>query len=147
MAAFDPVRQQARGRSLPGVLRIPSAGMVAAATLVAAAALLPVVQSSSATTAGYETRRLESQKADLQAAIYNAQTEIAQLGSLERIDREARGRLGMVPVERTVSVQVTEPAPATSALPARFLPSATEQPHPPKARSRARALLSKLAFR
>ena len=144
MAVFDTTGQQARSRGMPG-LRAPSAGMVAAAALVAGAALLPVVQSSSATTAGYEIRRLERQRADLQAAIYNAQTEIAELGSLDRIDREARGRLGMVPAQQVVVVRVAEPAPSGWHVPARFLPP-EDRAQPAKPKRGLLALLEKLSI-
>jgi hypothetical protein len=125
--------------------------MLAAGALVAAAALLPVAQSSNTTTTGYELHRLETRKADLQAAIYNAQTDIAELGSLARVEREARGRLSMVPAERTTLVQVGEPAPEVRQVPARFLPvpeqrEETQQPSVPAGRG-LRTLLSRLAIR
>jgi hypothetical protein len=146
MAAFDSSRPHAGGRSLAPPLRLPGFGMIAAAALVAAAALLPVVQSSTATSEGAETRRLERRRADVQAAIYAAQAEIAQLGSLERIDREARGRLGMAPAERTVMVEVRETAPAAGHVPARFLPPpAADQPQ--ERESRLATLLARLGIR
>ena len=143
MTAFGSTRPRTRVRSL----RLPGLGVVSAAGLVTAAALLPVVQNSTATTAGFETRRLEQRKADLQAAIYQAQTEVAQLGSLDRIDREARGRLGMVPAERAVVIQVKEPAPTGGHVPARFLQGAAPEPEPAApAPSGVWALLAKFAI-
>lgn len=135
MVAFNAPRPAVGDQSLARGARLPGLGTIAAAALVTAAALLPVVQSSSATTTGAQTRQYETRKADLQAAIYNAQTEIATLGSLERIDREARGRLGMGPAEQSVVIPVSEPVPVTSQLPARYLPVETEREEP-KASSR-----------
>jgi hypothetical protein len=134
MAAIDSTRHPVPARGLLRLPHVPRAGVPVAAALVAAAALFPVVQNSTTTTAGYETRRLERQRADLQAAIWGAQHEIARLGSLERIDQEARGRLGMVPADRTVVIAVAEPAPAGGTVPARFLPRA---PAPAPARPAA----------
>jgi len=89
--------------------------------LVALAILLPVMQSSDETAQGYRIRALEQQRVDLEAQIYSTQSEIAQLGSLARIDNEARNRLGMVPADRTLAVTVSVPAPATHPLPNRYL--------------------------
>lgn len=146
MAFLDISRSGVQGQATARSLRTPALSVLAAAALIAAAALLPVVQSSTTTTTGYEIRRLETRKADLRAAIFNAQSEIAQLGSLERIEQEARGRLGMVPAERTIIVQVQEPAPPARLVPVRFLPQpAPTQPVP--SRGGLHALLSRLALR
>lgn len=146
MAAFDNLRTHAGGNrtaesrvSLRGVAVLALAGV-----MVAGAALLPVVQSSKATTTGYEIRRLEAQKADLQAALYNAQTDIAGLGSLARIDREARERLGMVAPSRSVVVQVAEPAPAERQVPARYLPPPLEATPPAAEEGGVRDFLARL---
>jgi len=89
--------------------------------LVALAVLLPVMQSSDETSQGYRIRALEQQRLDLEAKIYSSQSDIAQLGSLARIDNEARNRLGMVPADRTLGVSVSVPVPATHSLPNRYL--------------------------
>lgn len=143
MAAFDSSQRPARSSGMPAAAGRPGLGVMAAAALVAAAALLPVVQNSNATSAGYETRRLERRKAALQAAIHSTQAEVAQLGSLERVDREARERLGMAAAAQMVVVQVTEPAPAGWEVPPRFLPQEDDPPRQ-AARSAVRALLAKL---
>lgn len=144
MAAFGSAREDVRAKPLGRRLALPSVGVLGAATLVTAAALLPVVQNSNATTAGYETRQLERHKADLQASIFNAQKDIAELGALQRIDREARDRLGMAPADRTVSVQVTRPAPTDWRVPARFI--AAQQPPPAPEAASGHGLLG-LLFR
>lgn len=98
---------------------LPGLGIVAA-TLVAAAALLPVAQSSSTTSTGRQIQTLERERADLLASMYATQSDIASLGSVERIDREARERLGMVPADRWMYVSVAN-APPAARMPARYL--------------------------
>ena len=93
--------------------------------LVAIAILLPVMQSSDETAQGYRIRALEQQQVDLEAKIYSTQSDIAQLGSLARIDDEARNRLGMVPADRTTGVDVSVPAPAARTVPSRYLPASS----------------------
>ena len=53
-------------------------------------------------------RDLEQQRADLQAQIYQTEADVAALASLDRTERIARDRLGMVParVSQYVSVSV-----------------------------------------
>lgn len=133
MVAVDSTRPRAETRpQIPArSARLPRSGTILTAALVATAALLPVVQSSNLTTTGYEIRALEQRRSDLQASIYNAQVDIARLGSLERIEREARDRLGMVPADRTVSVQVTVPPPTPRQIPARYLPEPSPAPRLP----------------
>ncbi len=98
--------------------------------LVILAILLPVMQSSDETAQGYRIHALQQQKADLQAQIYKSQSQIAQLGALTRVDSEARGRLGMVPVTHQTEVAVSIPKPAIRPLPNGYLP---EQPAPTSA--------------
>jgi hypothetical protein len=93
--------------------------------LVVLAILLPVVQSSDEAAQGYRIRALQQQKSDLQAQIYKEQAEIAQLGALSRIDTEARSRLGMVQVTRTVEVSVPVSVPEAHEIPNAYLPAQT----------------------
>jgi hypothetical protein len=113
-------------------LGIPALTILAAG-FVAAAALLPVAQSSDATSTGSEIRRLETRKADLQARIHLAQTEIAEQAAIEQVEQRAR-QLGLVPAERVMYVHVSE-APPASGMPSRYLneeepvsPATIEQP-------------------
>lgn len=124
MAAFDPPRQRAQAPAAPRGSLLAVVGLSAAVLLAAGAVLLPVVQSSTLTATGVDIRQMERRKADLEAAIYKTQAEIAQLGSIERIDREARGRLGMAPAARTVTLSVSAPPPPRWSVPARYLPPA-----------------------
>ncbi len=147
MAAFETRDRRIQTAAGGSRLRIPGIGAIAAAGLVVAAALLPVVQSSKATSAGYETRQLERRKTDLQASIYNAQSEIAERGSLEHIEREARGRLGMLPATRTVVLKVDDAAPPAWQVPSRFLAAGTPVAAPPATAHGWRGFLAKLPFR
>jgi hypothetical protein len=104
-------------RSIPATGRgrrvtIPSLGILAAG-LVAAAALLPVAQTSNATSTGGEIRRLDAEKADIEARLYSHQAELAGLVSLERIEGRARD-IGLVPADRWMYVTVTDPPPAAT---------------------------------
>lgn len=111
--------------------------------LVGLAILLPVMQSSGETAQGYHIRALEQQQTDLEAQIYNAQSDIAQLGTLSRINRIATGRLGMVPAAAATTIAVTVPMPPAGAVPSRFLPAPAPSPTPaqPSGLNKLRQLL------
>ncbi len=129
------------------LVRLPGPGAIVVTALVATAALLPVVQNSNATTTGYDIREMERHKSDLQAAMYNAQMDIAHLGSLQRIDQEARTRLGMVPADRAFLVTVREPAPQQRQIPARYLPVEPKSEPTKPERGLLDALLARLSLR
>jgi hypothetical protein len=120
MSLLDHPLHAAAGLSARGIGR----GLMLTGTLVLVsfAILLPVVQSSDETAQGYRIRELEQQKIDLEAQIYQTQSQIARLGALSRVDGEARTRLGMVPVQREVTISVPVPMPRANALPASYLP-------------------------
>lgn len=107
------------GGALGRRLGAPGLGVVAV-TLVAVAALLPVVQSSNATTTGHDIRTLEAQRADLQASIAGAEADVAMLGAVERVNQQARDRLGMVPADRSLYLNSNE-TPPVAGVPARYL--------------------------
>lgn len=140
MAVLDQPRPRLVGQrvGVPGLV-------VLAAGLVAAAALLPVVQTSSTTATGAEIRRLEVERSDLQARINAKQAEVAELGSIERIDREARERLGMVPATRLMYITVAQPPPETG-MPARYLNPEEPQAAQTKPAPWWRAALNGLRF-
>jgi hypothetical protein len=120
-------RQQARaatglgaGSTLPFVLLV-------AAMLVGVAALLPLVQTSGATTTAGRVRLLEQEREDWQAQLREQEIRVAGLGSLARIEKEARERLKMVPPTDVRYIPVDAPAPAPHRLPSRFLAEQPEQ--------------------
>jgi hypothetical protein len=108
-------------------------GLTATLVLVVLAIMLPVMQSSDETAQGYRINSLQRQRTDLEAQIYQTQSEIAQLGALNRIDSEARSRLGMVPATSATDVNVTIPMPVTRALPNAYVSPATTGPSTAKA--------------
>jgi cell division protein FtsL len=112
---------RAKGRllSMPVVLTI-------ALVTVGLAGLLPLLQSSQATTTGYNIRQLERQRNDWEARSHEMEAEIASLAALDRIEKEARERLHMQTPEDTVYLTVDVPIPESQPVPARFLPPKQE---------------------
>jgi hypothetical protein len=105
-------------------------GLTATLALVALAVLLPVTQSSGEATQGYRMQAMEQQQSDLEAQIYKAQSDIAQLGALARVDGEARGRLGMIPVTHEVAITVAVPEPSVRPIPNGFAPESMQATAP-----------------
>ena len=93
--------------------------------VVGIAALLPLVQTSLATSTGGSVSRLEQLREDWQAQLHEQELRVAQLGSLDRIDGEARGRLKMVTPDSVTYLLVDAPAPAPIKLPRRYLTEET----------------------
>lgn len=119
--------QEASG--LGQLLRTPSLPLllIVAALAVGLAALVPLIQSSLATTTNGNIQRLERERADWQARLHELELEVARLGSLDRIEQEAKSRLNMVPPEEVRYIIVDVPAPAERRLPSRFLPPEPEK--------------------
>jgi cell division protein FtsL len=115
----------AKGRplSMPLVLTI-------ALVAVGLAALLPLLQSSQATTTGYNIRELERQRNDWEARIHELEAEVASLASLDRIENEAHERLNMQAPEDTLYITVDLPAPDSQPIPERFLPPKSQEASP-----------------
>jgi hypothetical protein len=88
-----------------------------ALTVAAAIALLQVVLSSTFTHTGQQLRDLELRRSELQAQIYQTEADIAALASLDRTERIARDRLGMVPARVNKYVSVAVEAPMGALLP------------------------------
>ena len=114
--------------AVSGILRSPSLPVVliAAAVVIGLAALLPLVQSSGATSIAGTVHLLELQKADAQARVRELEVAVARLGSLDRIEQEAKKRFQMGPPKEVHYLRVEAPAPQEHRLPSRFLPP---QPH------------------
>ncbi len=105
----------AHGGSLPIILII-------AALVVGFTALLPLVQSSGATSTAGQVQQLERQKADWQARLRELEVDVATLGSLSRIEKEARLHYGMTRPKETHYITVDVAPPEDRKLPSRFLP-------------------------
>ena len=122
-------RKTHRGSAVGGLLHSPSvpALLILAAVVIGLAALLPLVQSSDATSINGNIQKLEQEKADWQARLHEMELEVAGLGSLDRVEREATQRLHMTAPQSVQYITVDVPAPAGHKLPSRFLPP---QPEP-----------------
>ncbi len=109
---------------LTGVLHSPSLPVVLilAAVVVGMAALLPLVQSSGATNTAGAIRQLQQDKTDWRARVQTLELEVAGLGSLDRIEREAVQRWKMAPPKEIQYISVDTPAPEPRRLPSRYLP-------------------------
>jgi len=106
-----------------GMLRSPALPVVLilAACAIGITALLPLIQSSSATTTAGDVRALETQRNDQQARLRALELEIAQLGSLSRIEQEAAARFKMGPPKILNYITVDAPAPEARKIPGRYL--------------------------
>ena len=96
--------------------------LILAALVVGFTALLPLVQSSGATSTAGDIQRLEGERQDWQARLHELEVDVATLGSLARIEREARLRLGMTRPTETHYLTIDAPPPAERRLPSRYLP-------------------------
>ncbi len=114
-----------QGTNIPVIL-------ILAALVVGIAALVPLVQTSLATSTGGNVSRLEQLREDWQAQLHEQELRVAQLGSLDRIDSEAQGRLKMVKPDSVKYLLVDAPAPAPNKLPIRYL---TEEDGPVESES------------
>ncbi len=94
---------------------------------VALVGLWQVIQASDVTTTGFNISRLEQDRANWQASVHQLEAQVAALTSLERVERDARERLGMVPAQEQIHLEVDVPAPKQQLIPRRYL---DEEPPP-----------------
>jgi len=78
--------------------------------LVSLASLLLLVQTSRVTSAGYDIGRLEKTREEWKQRIYQLESEIADLQSLEHIKEIAITELGMIPTPEYVYIPLDEPS-------------------------------------
>ena len=96
----------------------PRRAIAAAVILAAAIAALQVFQLSGFANTGETMQRLERERVDTAARVSSLEAEVAALSSLDRTERAARERLGMVPAKQIIHLQVGVPAPEGPLLPA-----------------------------
>ena len=120
----------------------PRRAIIVTLTVAVIIALLQVLQSSSFAHTGHQLQQLEAKKTQMQSDMHNLETEVAALASLDRTERAARERLGMVPARNIQYVSVSVEAPADPLLPRPLLNNAkqVETPSEPWWRSLYKAL-------
>ena len=120
----------------------PRRAIIVTLTLAVIIALLQVLQSSSFAHTGHQLQLLEAQKTQMTAEMHLLQTEVAALASLDRTERAARERLGMVPARNIQYISVSVEAPADPLLPRPLLNNAkqVQTPSEPWWRSLYKAL-------
>lgn len=120
----------------------PRRAIIVTVTAAVIIALLQVLQSSSFAHTGHQLQRLEAEKTRMQAELHQIEVEVAALASLDRTERAARERLGMVPARNIQYVKVAVEAPADPLLPRPLLDNAgqLQAPSEPWWRSLLRAL-------
>ena len=84
--------------------------------------LVQVLQTTQVAATGYEVRALEREQQNLDADIRLLEAQIASSSNLDRIQKDATTRLGMVRPAQKVRVATDVPAPAIVPLPRRYVP-------------------------
>ncbi len=114
-----PARSLAISRRLLGRFqRRNLSGLVnTCVAIVAMTTLMLLVQISGVASMAYEVQRLEDLRTYWQESNYRAETEIARLQSLPRIEEEATTRLKMVPAKEPIPVMMSGPFQARPSLP------------------------------
>jgi cell division protein FtsL len=112
-------------RALPGIAHSPNLPVVliVAAMIVGFAAMLPLVQSSGATSRAGNIQQMQDEKNGMQARLRELEIEVAGLGSLARIENEAKTRLQMELPGETHYIAVDAAPPEDDKLPSRYLPA------------------------
>lgn len=112
------------GSQLQGLLRPENLPVVliVATMIVGIAALLPLVQSSASTSTAGSIRQLEEERIGWQTQLQELELDVAGMGSLDAIEREARRRFKMIRPEEVVYILVDSPPPEARRIPSRYLP-------------------------
>lgn len=97
---------------------------------VAGVGIFQVLQTSNVASTGYEVRRLEGERTDLDAEIRLLEAQLASSANLEYLRKTASERLGMTPATNRLRISVDTPAPDVVPLPRRYVPVVEEQPAP-----------------
>lgn len=106
----------------------PRRAIAAAIIIAVAIALLQVFQSGVFANTGANIQKLEVERVDSLARIHDLEADISALASLDRTERAARERLGMVLPVNITYIQVGVPAPTGPLLPRPMADDATPVP-------------------
>ena len=120
-------RMRAHGLWLPRWwLGLPGA-IVAATLVLGGASLLPLSSVVGSSAARGEVERLRRERMELEAQVQALEAQVAYLASLQRIEKEAKERLGMVPPEEVIYLEVDVPAPPSPEVPPQLVPRVEER--------------------
>lgn len=97
---------------------------------VAGVGIFQVLQTSNVASTGYEVRRLETERSQLDSEIRLLEAELASSANLEYLRKSASDRLGMLPAKERMQVSVDTPAPEVVPLPRRYVPTVEPRPAP-----------------
>lgn len=97
---------------------------------VAGVGIFQVLQTSNVASTGYEVRRLEDERATLDAETRLLEAQLASSANLEHLRKTASERLGMAPANDRLRITVDTPAPAVVPLPRRYVPVVEDRPAP-----------------
>jgi cell division protein FtsL len=114
--------------ALPAATWRPRRALAAALIGAAAIALLQVAQSSGFAHTGQQLQRLDAERATLKAEVYDLEAEVAALASLERTERAARERLGMIQGRNVSYLSVEVESPSGPLLPRPLVAPQTAAP-------------------
>jgi cell division protein FtsL len=114
--------------ALPASTWRPRRAIAVALIGAAAIALLQVVQSSSFAHTGQQLQKLETERAELKAEVYDLEAEVSALSSLDRTERAAKERLGMIQGRSITYMSVDVEAPSGPLLPRPLVTPPKEKP-------------------
>ncbi len=97
---------------------------------VAGVGIFQVLQTSNVANTGYEVRRLEAERADLDAEIRLLEAQLASSANLEYLRKTSSERLGMAPAKDRLRIAVDTAAPDVVPLPRRYVPEVEARPAP-----------------
>jgi len=88
---------------------------------VATAGIFQVLQTSQVAAVGYTLRDLEQERDSLDAQIRLLEARVADSSDLEHLRAQATDRLGMVPAQDSMRIQIETAAPEVVPMPRRYV--------------------------
>ena len=128
MATLERLAPAPTVSGLPATTWKPRRAIAVALLAAAAISLLQVVQSSGFAHTGQQLQRLETQRATLKAEVYDLEADVAALSSLDRTERAAKERLGMIQARNITYMSVDVESPSGPLLPRPLVAPPTHYP-------------------